>query len=95
MSNGNNPNDPPQEAMKKLRIVMTAEGYGVSEKEWNVPEILLRPYAIAYDAAISAVGLEISKSIYEEVLGGDPDSVEAAVAGPMISAVEALRSTKK
>jgi len=66
MSNGNNPN----EEMKTIEIVMSAEGYGVSTKKWQVPAELLRPYAIAYDAWISAGGVAISKRIYEELLGG-------------------------
>jgi hypothetical protein len=82
MSNGNNPNEPD---MKKIEIVLTAEGYAVSKKEWLVPEELLRPYAIAYDAAISKIGLEISKAIYEEIIGG-AEFGELALGMPIIKA---------
>ena len=82
MANGNNPNEPSGK-MKTIKIVMTAEDYGVSTKEWQVPEELLRPYAIAYDAWISKGGVEISKSIYELML----EDVEAVAAKVMIGAV--------
>ena len=87
MSNGN-PNDPPglSGKMKTIRIVMTAEDYGTSTKEWQVPEELARPYAIAYDAWISKGGLEISKAIYELALGGE--SPESVVASAMIGAID-------
>ena len=85
MSNGNNPN-PPSGDTKKIKIVMEAEGYGVSTKEWNVPEELLRPYAIAYDAWLSKGGLEISKAIYEKLLGDEVENPETYLAREIINA---------
>ena len=88
MSNGN-PNDPPLGMTgenKKIRIVMTAEGYATSETEWLVPEELLRPYAIAYNAWIAKGGLEISKTIYAKLLEDGLPGVENYLAKTIMSA---------
>ena len=86
MSNGNNPNDPTSGEMKKMTIRTNAEGYGESFTEWLVPEELLRPYAIAYNAAIAAAGVEISKAIYEKLLEDGVANAETMMAPQMLSA---------
>ena len=86
MSNGNNPNEPSGE-QKRIKIVMTAEGYATSETEWLVPEELLRPYAIAYNAAIAKAGLDISKAIYEKLMEDGVESTENYLAREMTGAV--------
>ena len=86
MSNGNNPNEPSGEN-KRIKIVMTAEGYATSETEWLVPEELLRPYAIAYNAAIAAAGLEISKAIYDKLIDEGVQNAETFLAKEMTGAV--------
>ena len=90
MSNGNNPNDPPVPISgdnKRIKIVMTAEGYATSETEWLVPEELLRPYAIAYNAAIAKAGLEISKAIYEKLIDEGLQNAETFLAKEITGAV--------
>ena len=85
MSNGNNPNEPSGD-MKRIKIVMTAEGYATSETEWLVPEELLRPYAIAYNAAVAKAGLEISKAIYDKLIEEGVQDTETFLAREMINA---------
>ena len=53
---------------KKMSIVLHAEGYADVSTEWMVPEELVRPYAMAYNAAIAASGVAISKAIYEKLI---------------------------
>lgn len=65
---------------------MTAEGYATSDTEWLVPEELMRPYAIAYNAWIAKGGLEISKAIYEKLLEDGVQDVENYLAKTIISA---------
>ena len=84
MANGNNPE--PSGEMKRLKITLSAEGYATSESEWLVPEELVRPYAIAYNAGIAALGLEISKAIYEKLIAEDFSNTETFLAKEMISA---------
>lgn len=85
MSNGN---DTPEVSgeMKRIKITLTAEGYATSETEWLVPEELLRPYAIAYNAAIAAAGVEISKAIYEKMIEAGLNNAETFLAKEMIGA---------
>jgi len=80
-----NPNEPSGE-MKRMKISMSAEDYGTTETEWLVPEELLRPYAIAYNAAIAAAGLEISKAIYEKLIDAGAEDVESFMAKEMLNA---------
>ena len=80
-----NPNEPSGE-MKRMKITLSAEGYATSDTEWLVPEELVRPYAIAYNAAIAAAGLAISKAIYEKLEQGDVQNAETFLAKEMISA---------
>ena len=82
MSNGNSPSG----QMKKMSISLKAEGYATSETEWLVPEELLRPYAIAYNAAIAASGVAISKAIYEKLLEDGVEGPETYLAKSMLSA---------
>ena len=82
MSNGNSPSG----ELKRIKIVLTAEGYASSETEWLVPEELLRPYAIAYNAAIAAAGVQISKAIYEKLVESGTENVETFLAKTMLSA---------
>ena len=84
MANGNNPE--PSGEMKRLKITLSAEGYATSESEWLVPEELIRPYAIAYNAGIAALGLEISKAIYEKLIAEGLSNTETFLAKEMISA---------
>ena len=87
MSNGNGPNISGKE--KKMSIVFHAEGYADTTKEWFVPEELIRPYAIAYDAGIAALGLKISKEIYQTLIdAGFEGEVENFMAKPMLNAGE-------
>ena len=88
MSNGNNPNNPPVPSgeMKRIKVSLSAEGYATSETEWLVPEELLRPYAIAYNAGIAALGLEISKAIYDKLIDGGVSDVETFLAKEMVNA---------
>ena len=74
----------PSGEMKKIRIVMTAEGYATSDTEWNVPEELLRPYAIAYNAAIAAAGLKISKAIYDKLIDSGVQDAETFLAKEIV-----------
>ena len=80
-----NPNEPSGE-MKRMKITLSAEGYATSDTEWLVPEELLRPYAIAYNSAIAAAGLAISKAIYEKLEQADVQNAETFLAKEMISA---------
>jgi len=80
-----NPNEPSGE-MKRMKISLSAEGYATSETEWLVPEELLRPYAIAYNSAIAAAGLEISKAIYEKLGDAGVEDAETFLAKEMLSA---------
>ena len=80
-----NPNEPSGE-MKRMKISMSAEDYGTTETEWLVPEELLRPYAIAYNAAIAAAGLAISKAIYEKLVDSGIDNPETFMAKEMLNA---------
>ena len=86
MSNGNTPE--PSGEMKRLKITLSAEGYATSESEWLVPEELVRPYAIAYNAGIAALGLEISKSIYEKLIAEGLSNAETFLSKEMIAAVK-------
>ena len=80
-----NPNQPTGE-MKQMKITLEAEGYGTSVTQWSVPEELLRPYAIAYNAAIAKAGLDISKAIYEKLIESGVEDVETFMAKEMINA---------
>ena len=82
MSNGNSPSG----QQKKMSVVLHAEGYADSTTEWLVPEELLRPYAIAYNAAIAAAGLAISKAIYEKLLEDGVEGAETYMAKTLLSA---------
>ena len=82
MSNGNSPSG----KEKKMSITLTAEGYADSVTNWLVPEELLRPYAIAYNAAIAAAGLEISKAIYDKMIEAGMEGAETFVAKEMLNA---------
>ena len=82
MSNGNSPSG----QNKKMSIVLEAEGYATSRSEWLVPDELLRPYAIAYNAAIAAAGVQISKAIYEKLLEDGVEGVENYIAKTMLDA---------
>ena len=86
MSNGNSPE--PSGEMKRLKITLSAEGYATSESEWLVPEELVRPYAIAYNAGIAALGLEISKAIYEKLIAEGLNNAETFLSKEMIAAVK-------
>ena len=83
-----NPNDPPVTSgeMKRLKITLSAEGYATSESEWLVPEELVRPYAIAYNSGIAALGLAISKEIYETIIDSGYSDAEIFLAQPMMAA---------
>ena len=83
MSNGN----APEKNLKNMKIVMEAEGYSTSVTEWKVPEELVRPYAIAYNAYIAKGGLEISQAIYDAMIEGGDSGVEAFAAKVMATAV--------
>ena len=84
MSNGN---PAPSGRERKMSIVFHAEGYADTTKEWFVPEELIRPYAIAYDAGIAALGLKISKEIYQTLIdAGFEGEVENFMAKPMLNA---------
>ena len=85
MSNGNNPGLTGEN--KRIKITLSAEGYATSETEWLVPEELLRPYAIAYNAAIAKAGLDISKAIYEKLVGDGVEGTENYLAREMTGAV--------
>ena len=61
---------------KVMKITLDAEGYGTSVTEWNVPEELLRPYAIAYNAWIAKGGVDISKAIYDAMLEAGDQGME-------------------
>ena len=74
----------PSGEMKRMKITLSAEGYATSETEWLVPEELLRPYAIAYNAAIAKAGLEISKAIYEKMVEAGIQNTETFLAKEMI-----------
>ncbi len=80
-----NPNEPSGE-MKRMKISLSAEGYATSETEWLVPEELLRPYAIAYNSGIAALGLEISKAIYEKLIESGVSDTETFLAKEMVNA---------
>jgi hypothetical protein len=80
------PGPTPSGVNKRMSIVLKAEGYATSENEWLVPEELLRPYAIAYNAAIAAAGLEISKAIYEKLLEDGFVTAENWMARSMLEA---------
>ena len=78
----------PSGDMKRIKISLSAEGYATSETEWLVPEELLRPYAIAYNAAIAKAGVEISKAIYEKLIDSGVEDAETFLAKEMIGAAQ-------
>ena len=73
---------------KKMSIVLHAEGYADVTTEWLVPEELVRPYAMAYNAGIAALGLEISKAIYEKLLESGMENAETFMARTLITATD-------
>ena len=89
MSNGNGGSTPPIVSGENKRMVITiqAEGYADIRKEWQVPEELVRPYALSFDAAIAKAGLEISKAIYDRLIdAGLGDNAENFIAKVMLEA---------
>ena len=91
MSNGSNPNDPPVPSgvMKTMKIILEAEGFAQSVTEWQVPEELLRSYAIAYNAGVAALGVEISRAIWEKLIEGGVQNAETWLGPEMIEKAKA------
>lgn len=53
---------------KTMTIRVEVDGVATTHKEFQIPEELGRPYAIAYDAGISALGLKLSQGIYDKLI---------------------------